>query len=392
MSGLLVNRLRNRVVILGLVGLFLSIFMSSTALGYLRTRNYRVFFAVHITLAPILPVVLFWHVSHLRTYIWEVVGVYILMMATRSRNIGTYPGTVSLIPGTNLIKMDIPLASDTIPQNWKPGQHVYVSLPATSEASPTVKDLIRQRYRTNPFTIASLPHEDGRITLVARTLDGNTKRLAALARSLCDQADDDKNTPSIAITIEGPYGASSRLPDLASYDYVLLLAGGVGATFVLPVFRSIVGRSHWPSPAAASPQIRFVWTVRRLAEVRWAFPAAANSGGAATNVGSNAEVEVYVTQNGQALHDGAQDGDLEMAEGVNLLHTGSEAEKIGGSDVKHGRPDLKRIVDDAFAQPRGKVAVLVCGPKRMTEETRELVGRWVRKGRDVYWHAEAFGL
>ncbi|KAJ9668244.1 hypothetical protein H2201_001674 [Coniosporium apollinis] len=377
-SGLLVNRLGNRVVILGLVGLFLFIFMSSTALGYLRTRSYRVFFAVHITSAPILPVVLFWHISHLRTYIWEVLGVYVLTMITRSRNICTYPGTISLVPGTNLIKMDMLLASGATAMQWKPGQHVHVSLPVASKASPAIKNLIRQRYRTNPFTIASLPHEDGGLTLVARTLNRNTKKLAALARSFSDQAEDDKSTPPINITIEGPYGASSRLPDLASYDYVLLLAGGVGATFILPVFRSITSRSHWPSPAAANPQIRFVWMVRRLAEVRWAFPTGADAGDPITNVESNAAVEVYVTQTGQGLGGEAEGGDLEMAEGANLLHTGDEAEKIGGSEVNHGRPDLKRIVDGAFAQPREKVAVLVCGPKRMTEETRELVGRWIR--------------
>ncbi|KAJ9637274.1 hypothetical protein H2199_007561 [Coniosporium tulheliwenetii] len=374
-SGLLVNRLGNRVVILGLVGLFLFIFMSSTALGYLRTRSYRVFFAVHITSAPILPVVLFWHISHLRTYIWEVLGVYVLTMITRSRNICTYPGTISLVPGTNLIKMDMLLASGATAMQWKPGQHVHVSLPVASKASPAIKNLIRQRYRTNPFTIASLPHEDGGLTLVARTLNRNTKKLAALARSFSDQAEDDKSTPPINITIEGPYGASSRLPDLASYDYVLLLAGGVGATFILPVFRSITSRSHWPSPAAANPQIRFVWMVRRLAEVRWAFPTGADAGDPITNVESNAAVEVYVTQTGQGLGGEAEGGDLEMAEGANLLHTGDEAEKIGGSEVNHGRPDLKRIVDDVtlfedvFATYRtGDVDQVKASLARLTDE------------------------
>jgi hypothetical protein len=56
------------------------------------------------------------------------------------------------------------------------------------------------------------------------------------------------------------------------------------------------------------------------------------------------------------------------------------------------RPDLRKIVDGTFRHGNEeRVAVLVCGPKQMARELREQVGRWVKKGRDVYFHDESFG-
>jgi len=36
--------------------------------------------------------------------------------------------------------------------------------------------------------------------------------------------------------------------------------------------------------------------------------------------------------------------------------------------------------------------VFVCGPAGMGRQVRKDVGRWVQRGRRVYWHAEEFGL
>lgn len=56
------------------------------------------------------------------------------------------------------------------------------------------------------------------------------------------------------------------------------------------------------------------------------------------------------------------------------------------------RPDLRKIVDDAFrtATIDETVAVLVCGPEEMGREVRRCVTQWVEKGRDVWWHNESF--
>lgn len=60
--------------------------------------------------------------------------------------------------------------------------------------------------------------------------------------------------------------------------------------------------------------------------------------------------------------------------------------------MREGRPDLRGIVDELFSHDRNeRVAVLVCGPMGMGAAARKEVGRWVRKGREVFWHSEEFG-
>ena len=60
----------------------------------------------------------------------------------------------------------------------------------------------------------------------------------------------------------------------------------------------------------------------------------------------------------------------------------------GGRD----RPDLRKIVDEIFRfGNEERVAVLVCGPAEMARDLRGHVGRWVEKGRDVWFHNESFG-
>jgi hypothetical protein len=60
----------------------------------------------------------------------------------------------------------------------------------------------------------------------------------------------------------------------------------------------------------------------------------------------------------------------------------------GGYD----RPDFAEIVDGVFKLGNEEsVAVIVCGPAGMARDVRSEVGRWVRKGRDVWFHDEGFG-
>lgn len=81
-----------------------------------------------------------------------------------------------------------------------------------------------------------------------------------------------------------------------------------------------------------------------------------------------------------------EDGSVELDE-----MTGREEECVkatGGRD----RPDIGGIVDAVFRKGgEERVAVLVCGPVGMAGEVRRHVGRWVGKGRDVWFHDEGFG-
>lgn len=258
--------------------------------------------------------------------------------------------------------------------SWKEGQHYYISL-ASGASHP-----LRSR---NPFTVASVC-EDREMVLVARIHDGNT---AALARAA--STEDAKTVP---LTLEGPYGLTTHSTTLLSYTRVLFLAGGVGATFVIPLYRTLL-RDLSPSPGSRRRQnVKFVWAVRDVSETSWAV-----TGVEAEDRGMRERMRVFVTGTREEMQEGGK-GVEDEDEGVEMERLlpagGGEEVKSGtGWDVRHGRPDVGRLIDETLQRTLEdeSVAIIVCGPKSLAEEVRRKTGKWVGK-RDVWLHVEAFGL
>ncbi|CAO2653207.1 Nn.00g026180.m01.CDS01 [Neocucurbitaria sp. VM-36] len=420
LSGFLAKRIKDWDVIWGIISIILFSAISTTALGFIRRRNYRVFYMSHIAIANFIILPLYLHVSHIRIYVYEIILVEALHLIFRTLRLKMYQGTIKVLPGTNLIQLRIPLPSKSSALNWKPGQHVYLSRPWGKAKAPSFYDQWLMINKTNPFTVASVPAKDKELLLVARTLNGNTKYLANLARTLAQGGNGVQMLPTasgdipiLPIALEGPYGASTRLPDLSDYDKVLLVAGGVGATFIIPIYRSIL-EMHDLAPAGT--QIRCIWAVQKLAETQWAFPASSipeteQSEDAGTEANGNgllhgqSSVEVYVTRPlGPSLHMDAsassvfavdpddEDGEaFEMQENEQLLSMEEQMEKPRkGMVLKSGRPVVSDIVDEVFSKGT-RTAVLCCGPKRLTEDVKKSVEVWVQKGHDVFWYDETFG-
>ncbi|KNG48467.1 metalloreductase fre8 [Stemphylium lycopersici] len=420
LSGFLAKRIKDWDVIWGLISIILFSTISTTALGFVRRRNYRVFYISHIAIANLIIVPLFLHVSHIRIYVYEVMAVEALHLVFRALRLKTYQGTLKILPGTNLIQIRIPLPANSAALSWKAGQHVYLSRPRSKGKAPTWYDQWLMINKTNPFTVASLPSKDKELLLVARTLKGNTKYLAELARSLSQGGSNvpmlptaGGDIPILPLALEGPYGASTRLPDLWDYDKVLLVAGGVGATFIMPIYRNMM-EIHDGMPTGT--HVRCIWAVQKLVETQWAFPETSSpydeqddDAGAHANgnglLHGPSNVEVYVTRPSgpnlqmDASSSGAfavdsddEDGEaMEMQENEQLLSMEEQMEKPRkGMAVKSGRPDLSGIVDEVFSKG-AKTAVISCGPKRMTDDLRSSVEVWVKKGHDVFWYDETFG-
>jgi hypothetical protein len=415
MSGVLAKRIKDWDVIWGIVSIILFSTISTTALAFVRRKSYRVFYISHIAIANFIILPLWLHVSHIRIFVYEIILVEALHLVFRALRLKMYQGTIRLLSGTNLIQIRIPLPDNSSALDWKPGQHVYLSRPWGKATTPSFYQQWLMTNKTNPFTIASIPGKDKELLLVARTLKGNTKFLADLARSLAQGGSGipmlptaGGDIPILPLALEGPYGASTRLPDLSEYDRVLLVAGGVGATFIMPVYRSIV-ELHDPTPAGT--HIRCIWAVQKLAEAQWAFPASASSNeehgeeaegnGRGLLYGPSA-VEVYVTRpSGSSLQasnvfavdpDDDEEGEaIEMAENEQLLSMEEQMDKPReGMVIKSGRPRLDVIVNEVFSKGT-RTAVICCGPKRLTADLKRHVEAWVQKGHDVFWYDETFG-
>ncbi|KAL8782289.1 MAG: hypothetical protein Q9213_005524 [Squamulea squamosa] len=375
-KSLLAKRIRDLDVQLGLLAITILLTLGTTALAWVRKKNYFLFFLIHVTTSIAILPILYFHVSHLRIYILESALIYTLLIVQRNISLTKLPSATLTHLNSNLLSITIPFTPLSLSKKktFHPGQHIYLTPP-------------NQRLRFNPFTIANLPQKDKHIRLILRTLNGTTRMLAANIPPTTSR----KTT--IPLSIEGPYGSAATFPDFLKYDRVLLVAGGVGATFTMPIYRDLVDRGM------DLKRMKFVWSVKSVRDALWA--------GEYLNERDVVGVEIYDT--GAGAESGERDEGVELQERAGLLRSDGEGSSTSSSEetqrldllpnlkIAQGRPNISAIVKGCFAARTGeappmKVAVLVCGPAGMGAAVRREVGVWIgRGGREVWWHNEAFG-
>jgi hypothetical protein len=311
---------------------------------------------------------LIFHVKELRPYMVEALALLFFDLVCRKIDTITGHATVTKITGTKLVKMKVPVPPTKLNRfAAAPGQHVYLFIPSESRpsnaGSPSIHDLL-----FNPFTVAEVSSTD--VTLVMRTGSGPTTlaidRLASLTKA------------KPPIDIEGPYGTSKRFPDLVdSYDRILLVAGGVGATFILPIYRHL--RDEMEGESRSPDRLKFIWSMRSGAEASWAFDTPAEP-----PLEDDEHVKIYLTRGNADDRPRSQtaEGSVELDD---LRQVGKTIKATGGKE----RPDLKKIVDEIFRfGNEERIAVLVCGPQGLARDLRKHVGSWAMNGREVWWHDE----
>ncbi|KAK3713030.1 hypothetical protein LTR37_008715 [Vermiconidia calcicola] len=387
-KSLLAVKVKEAYVLCGIVGIIAFTIVGTTALTPVRRWSYRVFYITHVTLATVLLPVLFFHVTHIRIYLYETAAIYALSFLSRSLCSRTFPGTVTAIRDTSLVEIKIALPDKEL-SRWHPGQHAYLSLPG-HPLSRTV--------RSNPLTVASLPSTQTELRFYARILDGNTAKLAHQA-SLSNSIQE--------LTVEGPYGVRTHADQLLQYDRVLFVAGGIGATFIVPLYRQLLADLSPSKGSYRRQKVSFVWAAHSIEDVTWALP-----GQMREREGFVERLDVYITRDSrrgvsarasinqrEEYVDEEEEG-IELEERKNLLYesevsTGNEDDETKAlcMAVYAGRPRLDVVVDLIFTDGMSeKIAILVCGPKGLRSPLRDEVGRWVRKGREVWFWEEVFAL
>lgn len=375
---LLSKRIQDRDVILGLMAITTFMLIGTTALAKIRTWNYRLFFYLHVVLSLSLLPILFFHVSHIRRYIIESTAVYLILIVQRNVSQSTGEATMELVPSTNLLSITVPLTKTLSSKTYAQGQHIYLGFPS-----------LPQKLRINPFSIANRdPQDDKKIELVARALSGTTAMLADYAR----------NQKTTTLTLEGPYGAARYFPDLVTYDRVLFVAGGVGATFTLPLYLDLL---HKDARGEQAPSIKFVWSVRQVADARWGIEKILESCGTlpesfsayTTQGATDGSGSEQLARKAQSQAEPEVSDSIELQERDRLLSNSPEdSASRAAKMMQNGRPDFRALVGEVFSyNDRERVAVLVCGPRGMGATVRKEVGRWIWRGRDVFWHGEEFG-
>ncbi|KAK3941353.1 ferric reductase NAD binding domain-containing protein [Diplogelasinospora grovesii] len=427
-GGILKQRLLAPVVAFGVVAFLGLNLLSAIALRTIRRFSYRLFFITHLIVALAMPPLLLLHAKPAKVFMIEAIVVFIADLVSRKLDTVTAHATLEHIPGTTLVKMTASVPYTKVNRfREHPGSHIYLSFPAAARlhSDPTSISYLLFEFLFNPFTVAAVDEETGDLTLVARHLGGPmTAALARFAgvgkpgptRRPSNANGTTSNEDKVPLYIEGPYGCVRHFPTFSSgdFDRILLVAGGIGATFTVPLYRSMLQENP-------NAKVEMVWAVRGAGDATWAVAAndpakglmnddnvhifltgdilsadpSGISGSAKPNASSSSRNHRRVDSNGEgssSITGGANNGNGDSGEvEMSAMYRDRRRNKYT-SQHNRKRPDLKRIVDDVFRHGQEeRVAVMVCGPEEMARELRYHVGVWVMKGRTVWFHNESFG-
>ncbi|KAK3376717.1 ferric reductase like transmembrane component [Lasiosphaeria ovina] len=424
-TGITTQRLLRPVVFVGVVAFCGLSLLNTTSLRAVRRYSYRLFFIIHLFVALAMPPLLFFHARPARLFMAEAFLLFIADLVSRRSNTVLADATLAPVPGTNLVKISASIPRTEVNRfHGHPGSHIYLTIPsAARKSAPASISPILYEYLFNPFTVAAVDEGGGHLTIVARHRKGPmTATLAHLASKAAGGALSSgsscvastiRGEDKIPLSIEGPYGIQTvaHLAGDGGFDRVLLVAGGIGATFTVPLYRFILRENR-------NAKVQMVWSVRQTGDMTWV----ASGSGAKGDIMDDENVHIFLT--GGGVSDTSEDGDHApskkkpkkpvgsqrteslVSKGVNGVGVGGDGGLVEMTamlkdrrrnrpmpDSPRKRPDLKTIVDGVFKKSQEeRVAVIVCGPAEMARELRGYVGVWVMKGRTVWWHNEGFGV
>ncbi|EPS28493.1 hypothetical protein PDE_03439 [Penicillium oxalicum 114-2] len=265
----------------GLAAWCILTFILITSLRPIRSLSYEIFVLQHLITFIGFLVAVWMHVpAEVRAYIWIPIGLLVFDRLARylwgayvniavfhgrqdgkSNRLWAHSATLTPMPG-NVTRVTI----NNPRVQWLAGQHVFLTCHSIAPL------------QCHPFTISSLP-EDQKMEFFIRAKTGATRRLfrfASKSRSSSSSSAEVSAAQDRVVFIEGPYGA---VRPLRQFDSVILLAGGTGATYTVPLLRDIV--SVWRKERlsetseglvrakrlAATKRIRFVWVIKSRAQL-----------------------------------------------------------------------------------------------------------------------------
>ncbi|KAI0156022.1 ferric reductase transmembrane component 5 [Pestalotiopsis sp. NC0098] len=358
-----------------------------TALLFME-RTYELFYVAHITLFMVatiatglhrpewidrIPIVMImiavtWTLDRLTRFSW---------MVARSVN---NEARLELLPnGGTKVTLKKPL------KRAAPGSHCFLWIPRA------------QLFETHPFTIVS--NGPSGLELVAKAHDGFTKSLHELAQTEKGQE------ANLFASVDGPYGTC---PNPASYEKLVLVVGGTGATFAFGMIMDLLQRSE----ADANPQVHLVWAVKHIDDIAWASehiktlhaygprvslainvtqeqPPASNSDEDGTNP-LPLDLTQYFSVYGSAESTPSPTGEKRQA-----LNENSSPTDVGaGWALMYQKLKVDKVLTDlvAGADSHQRMLIGVCGPSGMTAASRDVVSTLMQpSGPSIDLHCESFG-
>ncbi|GLB33682.1 putative FAD-binding domain containing protein [Lyophyllum shimeji] len=373
----------------------LAAFSLATVLSLRPIRHFafEFFLVCHIVLTAIFLICGYFHAREQDrgSYIWPALTLWALDRFLRLARV-VYNNRLWKLgrPENSLATVEL-LTEDTIRLtvrrriSWTPGQHAYVSIPSISNL-PT---------EAHPFSIASIPErrsgtDEADVVFLIRGRTGFTQRLRnhAIKNSIC----------SVPAYLDGPYGCP---PDLRRFSTCILIAGGSGVSYTLPLLLNLV-RDNAGRGRPAVRRVVFVWAVRDGAHLTWILKTlteALSSSKASLSI----EPRVYITGPSYPIPQ------VPFLPEPPSPKSPTESEKEAKNTLAlplytslkliHGRPSIRKLLHEEIAASSGPVSVDVAGPSEMTESIRRALRSDVASPQAVLQgfppvtlHVETFGM
>ncbi|KAK4137808.1 hypothetical protein BT67DRAFT_371611 [Trichocladium antarcticum] len=319
-----------------------------------RHAYYETFKVAHIALAIVSVIGLWYHLDLKKLpqlkYLYAVVALWAFDRAARLlrigyRNIGA-GGTKTLVealPG-GACRVTVTMAR---PWNFKPGQHAYLYMPTIGF------------WQSHPFTVAwsdEAEHPDNeklhmgrndvlgaKKTTLSFIIRGRTGFTGALYSQAAARPDGKLITRCL---VEGPYRGSSRLH---SYGTVMLFAGGVGITQVVPHVRDLV--AGYANGTVATRKVIMVWTIQSPEHLEWIRPWMS---------------DVLAMERRREV--------LKIMLFVSRPRSTKEIHSPSSTvQMFPGRPNIDTLLGMEMESQVGTMAVSVCGPGALSDEVRRAV-------------------
>ncbi|KAG6825184.1 hypothetical protein H0H92_004433 [Tricholoma furcatifolium] len=281
----------------------------------------------------------------------------------------------------NIAELLLSIAGEDFYRNWRPGQSAYlrILIPGSSAEASSESWWVRWRspialLESHPFTIASIEHSDNtanicgsshnthaskadakklekkseantetdssnssrqtKLMFVIRARSGMTKHLMDVSLQAREQQ------MNVKVILDGPYGSPPRL---RGFDTVVLIAGGSGITFTLPLFLDVV-RNAKEDTTDPCQKLTFIWVIRDiniLAILTDLLPSLSDAPSTLS-----ISILIFVTE---SKPEDARSLDQEAKTGT-IPNT--EMPSIPGVEIMKGRPHLEQMIENEIAQAK----------------------------------------
>ena len=277
------------IIAFGFLTLLLYIVLYGTSIGYMRERYYEAFLAIHIVGQLGALIFLYLHYERCRVYVvvsgvvWAVdrvlMRILVVPVSLRANATLTEDGETVLLTvklSVTSEKQSPGILSRTINDGWRPGQHVFITVPSLGRTA---------NLQAHPYTILSMPdihvsETDGSayrsLDLIIRAKDGFTHELLRYVTKNGHPCGQIHTLEDLGVRIEGPYGSTEALEAAETADRALFIAGGSGIAVTSPlataVLRSQQSRLSDPKhddDKRSTARLAHYWITRSHVHLTW---------------------------------------------------------------------------------------------------------------------------